>query len=87
MTPRGLGASRVWRLALLGDAVAPVDDEALPGDVRRAGRAQPRDRAGDLVPFATFSDPVAHLLIYPNGDQVHAFALCFWVRVDDQVPK
>ncbi len=40
----------------------------------------------DLVPFATFSDPVTHLLVYPNGDRVHAFALCFWVRLDDREP-
>lgn len=31
----------------------------------------------DLIPFATFSDPVDHRLVYPNGDVVHAFALCF----------
>jgi hypothetical protein len=30
----------------------------------------------DLVPFATFSDPVDHRLVYPSGDVVHAFALC-----------
>lgn len=31
----------------------------------------------DLVPFATFSHPVDHRLVYPSGDVVHAFALCF----------
>lgn len=45
-----------------------------------------RVTAADLVPFATFSDPVRHLLVYPNGDRVHAFALCFWVRLDDSAP-
>ncbi|GAA1356093.1 hypothetical protein GCM10009596_04470 [Arthrobacter rhombi] len=30
-----------------------------------------------LIPFATLSDPVDHELEYPNGDRVHAFALCF----------
>lgn len=34
-------------------------------------------QAEDLIPFATFSDPVEHRLLYPNGDVVHAFALCF----------
>lgn len=41
----------------------------------------------DLVPFASFSDPVGHLLTYPNGDQVHAFALCFWARVGAEEPS
>lgn len=31
----------------------------------------------DLVAFASLSDPVLHQLQYPNGDRVHAFALCF----------
>ena len=31
----------------------------------------------DLVAFASFSDPAEHRLVYPNGDVVHAFALCF----------
>lgn len=34
-------------------------------------------RSEDMVPFATFSDPKEHRLVYPNGDVVHAFALCF----------
>ncbi|KAM9867037.1 hypothetical protein ACIFOC_00358 [Leucobacter aridicollis] len=33
-----------------------------------------------LTPFASFSDPVEHRLVYPNGDIVHAFALCFVAR-------
>ena len=33
-----------------------------------------------LVPFATLSDPAVHLITYPNGDQVHCFALCFEAR-------
>lgn len=33
--------------------------------------------AVDLIAFATFSDPEEHRLVYPNGDVVHAFALCF----------
>lgn len=36
-------------------------------------RAQPFD----LIPFASLSDPGLHTLHYPNGDLVHAFALCF----------
>lgn len=31
----------------------------------------------DLVAFASLSDPDLHQLEYPNGDRVHAFALCF----------
>ena len=56
---------------------------------RTAAEAELREEAGIAVPadqliaFATFSDPVDHLIVYPNGDQVHAFALCFWVRVPD----
>lgn len=38
--------------------------------------------ANALVPFGTLSDPTQHTINYPNGDVVHAFALCFWVRVD-----
>lgn len=33
----------------------------------------------DLTPFASISDPTVHIVRYPNGDVVHAFALCFWV--------
>jgi 8-oxo-dGTP pyrophosphatase MutT (NUDIX family) len=36
--------------------------------------------ADDLVPFASLSDPAVHQLTYPNGDQVHCFALCFEAR-------
>lgn len=31
----------------------------------------------DLVPFASLSDPAVHTVEYPNGDRVHAFAMCF----------
>ncbi|MFF8816763.1 NUDIX domain-containing protein [Leucobacter sp. NPDC015123] len=31
-----------------------------------------------LTAFASFSDPLGHRLVYPNGDIVHAFALCFF---------
>lgn len=31
----------------------------------------------DLVPFGCLSDPDVHTIQYPNGDLVHAFALCF----------
>ncbi|MEV6987544.1 NUDIX domain-containing protein [Sphaerisporangium sp. NPDC051017] len=34
----------------------------------------------DLIPFACLSDPAAHTLRYPNGDLVHAFAMCFYSR-------
>ena len=33
-----------------------------------------------LTAFASLSDPTAHRLVYPNGDRVHAFALCFAAR-------
>jgi len=33
----------------------------------------------DLVAFASISEPDVHTLNYPNGDVVHAFALCFCV--------
>lgn len=36
----------------------------------------------DLVPFATLSDPDIHTLHYPNGDAVHAFALCFTLALE-----
>jgi 8-oxo-dGTP pyrophosphatase MutT (NUDIX family) len=35
-----------------------------------------------LVPFASLSEPHEHTLRYPNGDIVHAFALCFFVHLD-----
>ncbi|MGJ7441277.1 NUDIX domain-containing protein [Aquipuribacter sp. MA13-6] len=31
----------------------------------------------DLVPFACLSDPGEHTLVYPNGDVVLAYAMCF----------
>lgn len=33
-----------------------------------------------LVPFGSLSEPGKHSVVYPNGDQVHAFALCFVVK-------
>lgn len=39
-----------------------------------------RVKPDDLIPFASLSDPAVHLLTYPNGDQVHCFALCFEAR-------
>lgn len=33
----------------------------------------------ELVPFGSLSDPHLHTLLYPNGDQVHAFAMCFYL--------
>lgn len=59
---------------------------------RTAAVAELREEAGiavdadALVPFAAASHPQDHLLVYPNGDQAHAFALCFWVSVDDAEP-
>jgi 8-oxo-dGTP pyrophosphatase MutT (NUDIX family) len=43
-------------------------------------------RRADLVPFATFSDPVDHRLVYPSGDVVHAFALCLAAHAWSGVP-
>ena len=34
----------------------------------------------ELVPFASISTAKIHTIRYPNGDLVHAFALCFWAR-------
>ncbi len=39
-----------------------------------------------LEPFACLSEPGAHTLRYPNGDLVHAFAMCFLVRVARAMP-
>jgi 8-oxo-dGTP pyrophosphatase MutT (NUDIX family) len=39
-----------------------------------------RAKVTDLEPFACVSDPGRHAVTYPNGDQVHVFALCFAVR-------
>jgi 8-oxo-dGTP pyrophosphatase MutT (NUDIX family) len=33
-----------------------------------------------LTPFGCLSDPGVHLITYPNGDQMHCFALCFEAR-------
>jgi len=33
-----------------------------------------------LTPFACLSDPEVHILLYPNGDRVHSFAMCFEAR-------
>jgi 8-oxo-dGTP pyrophosphatase MutT (NUDIX family) len=35
---------------------------------------------GDLEPFACLSAAEHHVLDYPNGDRVHAFAMCFVAR-------
>lgn len=40
-----------------------------------------------LEPFACLSDPDIHTLTYPNGDRVHAFAMCFLVRLDGVEPS
>jgi 8-oxo-dGTP pyrophosphatase MutT (NUDIX family) len=34
----------------------------------------------ELVPFASLSEPELHSISYPNGDQIHAFSLCFEAR-------
>ncbi|MEQ4204474.1 NUDIX domain-containing protein [Actinopolymorpha sp. B17G11] len=39
-----------------------------------------RAEVADLEPFACVSNPDRYAVTYPNGDQVHAFALCFAVR-------
>lgn len=36
-----------------------------------------RADATDLTAFASLSEPQLHQLQYPNGDKVHALALCF----------
>ncbi|HYO17733.1 MAG TPA: hypothetical protein VES02_03575 [Dermatophilaceae bacterium] len=52
---------------------------------RRTRRAGSLPSPESLVAFASFSDPAEHLLTYPNGDQVHAFALCFHLRLTSDV--
>lgn len=42
--------------------------------------------ADELEPFATLSDPVLHTLLYPNGDRVQAFALCFLAKSSAAAP-
>jgi 8-oxo-dGTP pyrophosphatase MutT (NUDIX family) len=39
-----------------------------------------------LVPFACLSEPDVLTLRYPNGDLIHAFAMCFLVRDDHATP-
>lgn len=34
----------------------------------------------DLEPFACVSQPDVHSVVYPNGDRIHAFAVCFAAR-------
>ncbi|MGP4103997.1 NUDIX domain-containing protein [Nonomuraea sp. KM90] len=55
-------------------------------DFRGAAAAELLEETGltvapdGLVPFACLSDPDVHTLRYPNGDLVHAFAMCFYAR-------
>jgi 8-oxo-dGTP pyrophosphatase MutT (NUDIX family) len=37
-------------------------------------------QAQELIPFGCLSEVEAHTIHYPNGDVVHAFALCFLAR-------
>lgn len=59
---------------------------------RTAAVAELREETGvtvtpdALVPFATISHPDYHLIVYPTGDQVHAFALCFWTEANGAEP-
>ena len=41
---------------------------------------------GALIPFASISEPGLHTIHYPNGDVVHAFALCFWTNSTSAQP-
>lgn len=34
----------------------------------------------DLIPFATLSEAGLHTIIYPNGDETHCFAVCFFAE-------
>ncbi|HEU4946636.1 MAG TPA: NUDIX domain-containing protein [Kribbella sp.] len=34
----------------------------------------------DLIPFGCLSEPDTHMIMYPNGDLVHCFAMCFEAR-------
>jgi ADP-ribose pyrophosphatase YjhB (NUDIX family) len=39
-----------------------------------------RVEPADLVPFGSLSEPELHSVTYPNGDQLHAFSMCFEAR-------
>lgn len=51
-----------------------------------AAAAELREETGleveeaSLTPFACLSDPEVHVLLYPNGDRVHSFAMWFEAR-------
>ncbi|WP_020577310.1 NUDIX domain-containing protein [Actinopolymorpha alba] len=62
-------------LSFVGTALAELAEEA-------GLTATP----ADLEPFACTSNP-ADVLTYPNGDRVHAFAMCFAVRRWTGVPR
>ncbi len=34
----------------------------------------------DLVPFAALSEAELHTIVYPNGDETHCFAICFFAE-------
>ncbi|HZC26425.1 MAG TPA: NUDIX domain-containing protein [Actinopolymorphaceae bacterium] len=41
----------------------------------------------DLEPFGCVSSPELHSVTYPNGDRIHAFAMCFAARTWSGVPE
>jgi 8-oxo-dGTP pyrophosphatase MutT (NUDIX family) len=53
------------------------------GSFARTAVEELREEAGvevaeeDLTPFATLSEAELHMIVYPNGDRTHCFALCF----------
>lgn len=77
------GRALFQRRADTGDWEFPGGGAEPGQDFRAAAVAELEEETGlradpqALVPFASLSDPGYHELEYPNGDRVHAFALCF----------
>lgn len=77
------GAALFQRRADTGEWEFPGGGAEPGQDFRSTAAAELAEEAGlvvdpaALVPFATLSNPAFHELNYPNGDRVHAFALCF----------
>lgn len=81
------GRALFQRRADTGDWEFPGGGAEPGQDFRAVAVAELAEETGlladpaELIAFASLSDPDDHQLEYPNGDRVHAFALCFvWPR-------